>query len=51
MSIENLDRILAPRRIAVIGASNREGSVGHAVFNNLLSAGFDGVVYPINPPR
>jgi acetyltransferase len=51
MSIENLDRILAPRRIAVIGASNREGSVGHAVFNNLLSSGFDGVVYPINPHR
>lgn len=49
MSIENLDRILAPKRIAVVGASNREGSVGQAVFNNLLGAGFRGVVYPINP--
>ncbi|MCC7390203.1 MAG: bifunctional acetate--CoA ligase family protein/GNAT family N-acetyltransferase [Phycisphaerales bacterium] len=51
MGIQNLDRILAPRRIAVIGASQRVGSVGHAVFNNLLRSGFDGVVYPINPHR
>lgn len=49
MGIQNLDRILAPRRIAVIGASQRTGSVGHAVFTNLLTSGFKGVVYPVNP--
>ncbi|MBK7405696.1 MAG: bifunctional acetate--CoA ligase family protein/GNAT family N-acetyltransferase [Phycisphaerales bacterium] len=49
MSIQNLDRILAPRRIAVLGASHRVGSVGNAVFTNLLTSGFQGVVYPINP--
>ncbi|MFG0283243.1 MAG: CoA-binding protein, partial [Phycisphaerales bacterium JB039] len=49
MGIENLDRILAPRRIAVVGASPRPGSVGNAVFTNLLAAGFRGVVYPVNP--
>ena len=49
MSIQNLDRILAPRRIAVVGASQRAGSVGNAVFTNLLTSGFQGVVYPVNP--
>lgn len=41
-------RILAPSTIAVVGASNREGSVGHALFQNLLRAGFSGVLYPVN---
>ncbi len=49
MGITNLNKILAPRRIAVLGASHRPGSVGHAVFSNLLTSGFDGVVYPVNP--
>jgi len=33
----------------VIGASDRRGSVGRAVFRNLLAGGFDGPVYPVNP--
>jgi acetyltransferase len=37
-----------PRSVAVVGASDREGSVGRQVFENLLSAGFDGAIYPIN---
>lgn len=49
MSIHNLHKILAPYRVAVVGASHRVGSVGHAVFRNLLDSGFRGVVYPINP--
>ena len=49
MSLHGLDRIFAPRRIAVIGASNRVGSVGHSVLRNLLSGGFEGVVQPVNP--
>ncbi|MHC4271719.1 MAG: acetate--CoA ligase alpha subunit, partial [Planctomycetota bacterium] len=35
--------------IAVVGATNRPGSVGLAVFRNLLSADFHGVLYPVNP--
>ena len=37
--------------IAIFGASERENSVGEVVFRNLLSAGFDGGIYSINPKR
>jgi acetyl coenzyme A synthetase (ADP forming)-like protein len=42
-------RILAPRSIAVIGASRERGTIGFTVFRNLLSYGFEGPVYPVNP--
>ena len=45
----DLEPMLAPRAIAVVGASRRPGSVGHAVLRNLVYGGFTGVVYPINP--
>lgn len=37
--------------IAIFGASERENSVGEVVFRNLLAAGFNGGIYPINPKR
>lgn len=43
-----LEEFFAPRSVAVVGVSRDENKVGHAVFDNLLSAGFDGPVYPIN---
>ena len=43
-----LDPIFSPSSIAVIGASQTEGSVGRAVFNNILLGGFTGIVYPVN---
>lgn len=49
MSIRNLDRMLAPRSVAVIGASDRPGSVGETVMRNLLAAGFKGPIWPVNP--
>jgi len=49
MPIRNLDKIFHPRRIAVVGASQRPLSVGQIVFQNLLAGGFDGEVYPVNP--
>lgn len=49
MSSTNLDFIFKPRSIAVIGASNREGSVGRALFANILLNGYTGVVFPVNP--
>ena len=39
---------MSPRSIAVVGATNRPGSVGLAVFRNILNAGFEGVLYPVN---
>jgi acetyl coenzyme A synthetase (ADP forming)-like protein len=41
--------ILAPRSVAVVGASRRPGTVGAELFRNLLTGGFNGPVYPINP--
>src|SRR5208282_4911658 len=36
-------------KIAVIGASQEQGSVGHTLLRNLLKAPFDGTVFPVNP--
>jgi acetyltransferase len=47
--IKNVESIMNPASIAVVGATNRAGSVGLAVFRNLLSARFHGVLYPVNP--
>jgi len=49
MSTQNLDRIFAPRGIAVVGASNRVGSVGNTVLNNLIRSGFPRAIHPVNP--
>ena len=43
-----MDRIFKPKTVAVIGASNTEGSVGYALIKNLIGSGFKGTVYPIN---
>jgi acetate---CoA ligase (ADP-forming) len=45
----DLEELFTPASIAVIGASNRTGSVGASLFRNILTAGFRGVVYPVNP--
>lgn len=42
-------RIFYPRSVAVIGASRDPDRVGGKVFRNLLSAGFSGVIFPVNP--
>jgi acetyl coenzyme A synthetase (ADP forming)-like protein len=39
---------LAPRAVAVIGASRRRGTVGGEILHNILSGGFTGAVYPVN---
>ncbi|MEE4263778.1 MAG: bifunctional acetate--CoA ligase family protein/GNAT family N-acetyltransferase [Desulfobacteraceae bacterium] len=49
MSIENMDKIFQPGSIAVVGASERKGSVGAALMRNLIERGFAGEIHPINP--
>ncbi|MCI0510807.1 acetyltransferase [Chromohalobacter marismortui] len=49
MSIRNLDALFAPATIALIGASNRPGSVGAVLARNLLEAGFAGPILTVNP--
>ncbi len=46
-----LDPIFSPKNVAVIGATERQGSVGRSVLWNLLSSPFGGTVYPINTNR
>jgi acetyl coenzyme A synthetase (ADP forming)-like protein len=47
--MNDMEYILSPRSIAVVGASNRPGSLGLAVFRNLLAGGYQGILYPTNP--
>ncbi|MCW8957022.1 MAG: bifunctional acetate--CoA ligase family protein/GNAT family N-acetyltransferase [Gammaproteobacteria bacterium] len=44
-----LDKLFSPSSIAVFGASDRSHSVGSIVFHNLLTGGFKGKLYPVNP--
>jgi acetyltransferase len=49
MTIRNLDRLLKPKSIALIGASKRPGSLGAVLAGNLFRAGFAGPVLPVHP--
>ena len=44
-----LDALFQPARVAVIGATERESSVGRTVLENLLDGRFKGKVFPVNP--
>src|SRR5574342_1214069 len=46
-----LDAIFNPQRVAVIGASERPGSIGRAVLWSLVSSPFGGTVFPISDKR
>jgi acetyltransferase len=48
MTINNLDRMFQPATIAVVGASDRKGSVGAALMQNLKASGYPGKVFPVN---
>lgn len=49
MSVRNLRQLLAPKSVALVGASERPGSVGATVWRNLLEGGFKGTLFPVNP--
>ncbi|MDH5695367.1 MAG: CoA-binding protein [Dehalococcoidia bacterium] len=46
---DNLNYLLYPRSVAVIGASSTPGRVGYTIINNLLQSHYPGRLYPINP--
>ena len=48
MGTRALEQIFTPNSIAVIGASDKQGSLGGAVLRNILNAGFEHEVYPVN---
>lgn len=45
----SLEPFFRPRSVAVIGASRKPGTIGHRVLQNLITTGFNGPVYPVNP--
>jgi len=50
-TVDPLDSIFSARSVAVIGATERQGSVGRTTLENLIQAQFPGPIYPINPNR
>ena len=49
MSIRNFEKLFRPHSVALIGASERPGSVGAVVARNLRRAGFEGELLLVNP--
>ena len=49
MGQHNLSRIMKPQHVAVVGASEKIGTIGNALMRNLLEGDFPGTVLPVNP--
>lgn len=47
--VASLRHVLAPASVAIIGAGRRPGSVGRAILHNIITGGFPGQVYAVNP--
>ena len=47
--VEQMNRIMKPRAVAVIGASAENGKIGNSVMKNLINGGYQGAIYPIHP--
>ena len=47
--VASLQHLLEPVSVAVIGASRHRGSVGREILHNIVTGGFAGPVYPVNP--
>ncbi len=49
MAFSGLEAFFYPKSVAVIGASESAGKLGHEILRNLLEGGFPGQVHPVNP--
>jgi acetyl coenzyme A synthetase (ADP forming)-like protein len=47
--VEQMNRIMRPDAVAVIGASAENGKIGNSVMKNLINGGYQGAIYPIHP--
>jgi len=47
--VEQMNRIMRPNAVAVIGASAENGKIGNSVMKNLINGGYQGTIYPIHP--
>ncbi len=46
---EKMSALFEPESVAIIGASQNPGKIGYTILNNLVSGGFKGRIYPVNP--
>src|SRR3981081_81090 len=47
--VQQMNRIMKPNAVAVIGASAENGKIGNSVMKNLINGGYQGTIYPIHP--
>src|SRR6478609_842316 len=47
--VTSMKRIMQPKAVAVIGASDETGKIGNSVMKNLINGGYKGQIYPIHP--
>jgi acetyl coenzyme A synthetase (ADP forming)-like protein len=47
--VGQMNRIMRPDTVAVIGASSEDGKIGNSVMKNLINGGYQGKIYPIHP--
>ena len=48
-TVQSIQPFFHPKSVAVIGASNKLGKIGHTVLLNMEKSGYKGKIYPINP--
>src|ERR1700746_2254746 len=47
--VRQMNRIMKPDAVAVVGASAETGKIGNSVMKNLINGGYQGAIYPIHP--
>ncbi|MEU1803637.1 acetate--CoA ligase family protein [Streptomyces sp. NPDC019937] len=47
--LATMGRLMRPRSVTVVGASNEPGKIGNSVMRNLIDGGFPGEIHPVNP--
>lgn len=48
-ALASMQRLMQPKAVAVIGATNEDGKIGNSVMKNLINGGYKGQIYPIHP--
>jgi acetyltransferase len=45
----DLDSFFNPKSVAIVGASRQKGKVGYEILSNMVGAGYEGQIFPVNP--
>jgi len=45
----SFEKFFDPKSVAIVGASQKEGKVGHEILANIVSGGYEGKIFPVNP--